>query len=480
VAIKRQAEKPLIRPVADAWKTSILQIVTQVVGFGKLLGAGRSFSRRAGGISPRNSRSQRSRMASGPEITVNGVGYRWPNRPVVVVCNDGGDPSYLEQAAAEGIVPNIARFMRTGFCAIAQSVIPSFTCPNNVSIITGSPPSVHGISGNFYLDRESGKAVVMTGPELMRSTTILAEFSRHRAKVASITAKDKLRQQLGKDMDLAGGSVNFSSEKADQCTRSEHGITDVLELVGMPLPDMYSAELSLFVLAAGIKILQAERPLVMYLSLTDYVQHKCAPGEPEASRYYQEMDTLIGKLDELGAVVGIVADHGMCDKSNPDGSRKIVWLQDALDGEFGRNTTTVICPITDYFVAHHGSLGSFVRIYCHGEVTPGAVITAVRKLPGIESVYDRTTAAKLFDLPFDREGDVAVISDAQTCIGTTPSGHNLAALDGHALRTHGGIAESYVPFILNRRLNDAYATRAERGGLKNFHIFDYAINGVMN
>jgi phosphonoacetate hydrolase len=413
----------------------------------------------------------------GPEIQVNGVRYRWPERPVVVVCNDGGDPAYLDRALAAGVVPHTARFMRTGFAAVAQCVIPGFTCPNNVSIVTGSPPSVHGISGNFYLEPETGRAVVMTGPELMRATTVLAAFSRQGAKVASITAKDKLRQQLGKDMDIAGGAINFSSEQADRCSKRENGIEDVLELVGMALPDMYSPELSLFVLAAGVKLLETQRPLVMYLSLTDYIQHTYAPGAPEANRYYQNMDALFGRLDALGAVVGVVSDHGMRKKANPDGTLKVVWLQDELDRAFGAGATTVICPITDYFVAHHGALGSFVRVYCRGAAAD-AVMRLARGLPGIEAVHDKATAARLFDLPLDREGDVVVMSDGDTCIGTTPAAHDLSALAGHALRTHGGLAESRVPFILNRPLNAAYAERAARGDLRNFHIFDFAINGV--
>jgi phosphonoacetate hydrolase len=413
----------------------------------------------------------------GPEIQVNGVRYRWPERPVVVVCNDGGDPAYLDRALAAGVVPHTARFMRTGFAAVARCVIPGFTCPNNVSIVTGSPPSVHGISGNFYLEPETGRAVVMTGPELMRATTVLAAFSRQGAKVASITAKDKLRQQLGKDMDIAGGAINFSSEQADRCSKRENGIEDVLDLVGMPLPDMYSPELSLFVLAAGVKLLETQRPLVMYLSLTDYIQHTYAPGAPEANRYYQNMDALFGRLDALGAVVGVVSDHGMRKKANPDGTLKVVWLQDELDRAFGAGAATVICPITDYFVAHHGALGSFVRVYCRG-AAPDAVMRLARGLPGIEAVHDKATAARLFDLPLDREGDVVVMSDADTCIGTTPAAHDLSALAGHALRTHGGLAESRVPFILNRPLNAAYAERAARGDLRNFHIFDFAINGV--
>src|SRR4029450_8839169 len=101
-----------------------------------------------------------------PPISLNGVQYRWPDRPVVVVCNDGGDPAYFDHAVKKGIVPNVARFMQPGFSAIAQCVIPSFPCPNNVSIVTGSPPSIHGISGNFYLEPDTGKAVVMHGTEV--------------------------------------------------------------------------------------------------------------------------------------------------------------------------------------------------------------------------------------------------------------------------------------------------------------------------
>ncbi|MCL4764828.1 MAG: phosphonoacetate hydrolase [Hyphomicrobiaceae bacterium] len=427
--------------------------------------------------SPRTSKAAGGAGRRAPEVTLNGVRYLWPKQPVVVVCIDGGDPAYFDRALKDGIIPNIARFMKSGFSAVADCVIPSFTCPNNVSIITGAPPSIHGISGNFYLEPETREAVVMTGPELMRSSTILAAFDRVGARVVSITAKDKLRQQLGKDLDIAGGAINFSSEKADKCTLAENGIEDVLGLVGLPLPDMYSGELSLFVLEAGIKLLADRRPDVMYLSLTDFIQHKYAPGEGESDRYYKSMDELIGKLDALGAVVALTADHGMNDKSNPDATPRVVWLQEILDKELGKDSTIVICPITDYFVAHHGSFGGFVRVYCNGKATPQDVIEIARRQPGIEMVCDKETAARVFDLPIDREGDVVVISDVDTCIGMTPAKHDMSGLAGHRLRTHGGLTEGKVPFILNRPLHECYAARAARGGLRNYHIFDFAING---
>jgi len=157
----------------------------------------------------------------------------------------------------------------------------------------------------------------------------------------------------------------------------------------------------------------------------------------------------------------------------------VIWLQDVLDKEFGKGSTEVICPITDYFVAHHGSFGGFVRVYCNnGKVTPQDVMRLTRTLPGVEMVCDKETAARRFDLPIDREGDVVVISDTATCIGMTPEKHDMSGLAGHRLRTHGGISEAKVPFVLNYPLHEIYAERAARGGLRNFHIFDFAINGV--
>jgi len=411
-------------------------------------------------------------------IELNGVRYRWPSEPVAVVCIDGGDPAYFERGVRDGVVPNVARFMKTGFAAVADGDVPTFTCPNNMSIATGSPQSVHGISGNFYLDRETGEAVVMTGPELLRTRTIMSEFSRHGARVVSITAKDKLRRQLGKDMDLTNGSASFSAECADECAPEETGIDDALALTGWPKPGLYSPELSLFVLEAGIKLLAERRPDILYLSLTDYVQHKYAPGEPEADRYYRNLDDCFGRLEALGAVVALTADHGMNDKSNSDGSPNVIWLQDVLDARFGKGTSTVICPITDRFVVHHGALGGFVRVYCRGGLDPADVIRVARGIPGIEAVHDKATAVRLFDLPEDREGDVVVIGRADTCIGASEADHDLSGLRGHRLRTHGAVAERKVPFIINRPLRPEYAARAAGATLKSSQLFDFAMNGV--
>ena len=261
-------------------------------------------------------------------VELNGRGYRWPRRPVVVVCIDGCDPAYLEDGLRRGALAHIAGFAERGFSTIAEAVVPTFTNLNNVSIVTGSPPAVHGISGNSFLDPESGSAVSMTDPALMRSDTLLAAFARAGARVAAITAKDKLRRLLGRGIE---GHPCFSAESAGACSLSENGIEGVLELAGMPQPDVYSAELSYFVLEAGIALLERDRVELMYLSLTDYVQHKYAPGEAEAVAFHEALDAAFGRLADLGAVVGLTADHGMNDKARTDGSPNVIFLQDALE-----------------------------------------------------------------------------------------------------------------------------------------------------
>jgi phosphonoacetate hydrolase len=406
-------------------------------------------------------------------IVLNGRNYRLPARPTVVICADGCDPAYLDAGIVANVIPTIAGFRDNGFYGFADAAMPTFTNPNNVSIVTGAPPSVHGISGNFALDRDSGAEIMMTDPAMLRSQTLLALMAQAGVASAAVTAKDKLRKMLGHGWK----GVCFSSEYADKCTVDEHGIDDVESLVGRPKPDMYSADLSLFVLDAGIRLVEEGRARLLYLSLSDYVQHGHAPDEAEALGFHRELDRRIARLIELDCVVGVTADHGMNDKALPDGSPHVIFLEDELNRQFGPGAVRVICPITDPFVRHHGALGSFVRIYARNGVAPAELARAVRGMPGIDQVLDRDAAAAEYELPWDREADLVVTGDRNTVLGSTIAEHDLTGLAGHRLRSHGGRYDQRVPFLLSRPLTGAYRDKAQ-GRLRNFDIFDFALNGV--
>ena len=411
-------------------------------------------------------------------VHLNGRSYTRPARPTVVICADGCDPAYLEAGLRAGALPTVARWREAGFYALCDAAMPTFTNPNNLSIVTGAPPAVHGISGNFALDRDSGAEIMMTDPDMVRSDTILALMSRAGVATAAITAKDKLRRMLGCGIEIGPRGVCFSSERADRCTFEEHGIEAVEELVGRPKPDMYSADLSLFVLDAGIRLVEQGRAELLYLSLSDYVQHGHAPEEPEALDFHAALDDRLARLEAIGCVVGVTADHGMNDKALPDGRPHVVFLEDLLNAQFGSGSVRVICPITDPFVRHHGALGSFVRVYRKKEVPISALAHAVRGLAGIDGVLPRDEAAAAFELPDDREADLVVTGDRNTVIGATAAEHDLSALAGHRLRSHGGSAEQSVPFLLSRPLLPAYSAMSRSRRLRNFDIFDFALNGV--
>jgi phosphonoacetate hydrolase len=408
-------------------------------------------------------------------IQVNGRAYAKPRRPTVIVCLDGCDPRYLNFSNAAEVFLNISRMMRGGFFALADAAMPTFTNPNNVSIVTGVPPVVHGISGNYYLDRKTGEEVMIVDASPMRATTILAEMSRAGVRVAAITAKDKLRKMLGHRME---GGICFSSEKAGSATLAENGIENVEMLVGRLAPDMYSPDLSLFVLDAGIKLLEQGRADLIYLSLSDLVQHAHGPGEREADAFHSAVDAKVGRLADLGAVVGLIADHGMNDKTNEDGMPRVVFLEEELNRRFGPNAVRVICPITDPFVKHHGALGSFVRVYLRARLELAEVMDAAAAIPGIALVLDGRSAAGRYEMPLDREGDFVAIGDTHTVIGSSRSEHDLKGLHGHRLRSHGGLSEQVVPFIVSLPIGEAYRKLAEARRLRNFDIFDFALNGV--
>ena len=402
-------------------------------------------------------------------MTVNGRSYAWPNRPLVVMCIDGCEPDYVRQAIGAGAMPYLTSALPGGTERLADCVVPSFTNPNNLSIVTGVPPAEHGICGNYFFDREAGAEVMMNDPRYLRCGTILAAFAREGARVAVVTAKDKLRRLLGHEM----SGVCFSAEKADETTAVEHGIADGLGLVGMPLPSVYSAELSEFVFAAGVKLLESTRPEIMYLSTTDYVQHKHAPGTPEANEFYGMMDGYLAKLAGLGATLAITADHGMNAKTDASGRPRVIYLQDVLDAELGAGGARVILPITDPYVVHHGALGSFATVYLPAGADAERMRERVAALPGMEVVLGREAACRRFELPPDRVGDLVAVSGRHVVIGTSEARHDLSGLDA-PLRSHGGISEQTVPLLLNRPTPGVPAARR----LRNFDVFDLALNHV--
>jgi len=381
-------------------------------------------------------------------VRVNGREYRWPVRPLVVICLDGSSFDYIHAAITAGVAPNFSSLVASDRTSLVDAAMPTFTNPNNVSIITGVAPAVHGISGNYYFDARSGQAVMMDDASFLRAETILQTFSEHGASVLAVTAKHKLKRLL-----RVGSSGRCLSAE-------EEGQT------------VYSTELSEYVLRRGVELVRTLKPDLAYLSTSDYVQHACAPGAAEANRFYAVVDEYLGIFNEMGVTLVTTADHGMSAKTDPCGRARIVFLQDLVNDWFGEDAATVILPITDPYVAHHAALGSFATIYFADPRQVSPCISRLSTLSGVELALERADAAARFDLPDDRLGDIVVCATHDTVLGRTGREHDLSVLNG-PLRSHGGLAEREVPMFFNRELVGDRRTR-----LRNYDAFWVGLNGL--
>ena len=398
-----------------------------------------------------------------------------PSSTAIVICLDGSQKEYFEEASKLNLTPNIDSFKKSGEDLLVNSAIPSFTNPNNISIVTGRPSSVHGICGNFFYTPSTGEEVMMNDPQFLRAPTIFQKYYEQGAKIAIVTAKDKLRKLLSHGLKFnESRAICFSSEKSDQANLSENGIEDVNNWLGMEVPNVYSQGLSEFVMAAGVKILNEFNPDIMYLSTTDFIQHKYAPGDEVANAFYAMFDRYIGQLNVNNNSIIVTADHGMQPKSRSDGSPNAIFLQDILDETLGKNISKVILPITDPYVVHHGALGSFATVYLSDKSKINDAIEEINKIEDIEVVLTNKEGCAQYDLPTDRMGDIICMSSKNSTIGSAEKAHDLSKLK-EPLRSHGGLHEREVPFISNKKinLNDANIK------LNNYDAFYHAISGAM-
>jgi phosphonoacetate hydrolase len=384
---------------------------------------------------------------------------------------DGSADEYLDATLLHDRMPNLKSMALKGYRGMARGALPSFTNVNNSSIVTGVSPAVHGISGNFFYDEAKDQEVMMNSSEYLRADTILAAAANAGRKVGVVTAKEKLRDILS--FKLSG--IAFSAEKANLTKMETHGIENAENVLGIPTPAIYSADASLFVLRAGVRLIEKGMADFLYLSLTDYMQHTYNQDAEESLAFYEAMDLEIGKLLNLGAIVGATADHGMNAKVKADGTPNVLFVETMLTEKFGTGFR-VICPITDPYVKHHGALGSYVVVHISDKSKIDSVKKWLSIQPGITEVYEKETAVRILEQPADRIGDLVVLSGRDVVVGRTPKHHDLKALDG-TLRSHGGRYEEMVPFIISHRLNSTYRLRAG-GDPRNYDIFDFTVNGT--
>ncbi len=397
-------------------------------------------------------------------FVANDRSYGVPPRSVLAICADGWDPDYVDDALERSLMPRLAEALAAGGTyALGRAQVPTFTNPNNITIVTGVSAARNGIAGNHYRD-EYGAEVQVTDARFLRATTIHAAAHGEGIGVLCVTAKDKLRALLA-----SGGVPAFSAECAHEQSLADG--TPVTEIAGAPNPDIYDWRLSPYTIDLAVALAARLEAKIVYASLTDFVQHAAAPRDAMADAFYRAIDESIGHALDAGFVVGLAADHGMRAKAHSDGSPNVRFLDDALSDAGVRGAHT-LCPITDPYVVHHAALGSLAWVHLDDLDQRDRARGALAQLPGVEAVLDRFAAADAFELPADRIGDLIVLADADTVLGKSAAAHDLSALRG-TLRSHGGLHERTVPIIVTHALAEGALAGRD---LRNRDLHDLLLN----
>ena len=163
-------------------------------------------------------------------VEVNGRTYRAPRRPTVVIVVDGFDPAYLEHGIANGTLPTMKSFGESGFVGIADCSMPSTTNTNNTSIVTGVPPAVHGINGNYYLDAETGKEIMIMRVHLRRPGNVPAMmvFARALPGIELALTKEEVCKQFDLPIDREGDFAVFGDRNTVVgARRQDHNLTQL-------------------------------------------------------------------------------------------------------------------------------------------------------------------------------------------------------------------------------------------------------------
>ncbi len=339
----------------------------------------------------------------------------------LIICIDGGDPAYFETAAT----PNLDRLGAEGRRVLVRAQMPTVTNVNNVSLICGGPPALHGITANYFRSRETGEEVYMESGDFLLSPTLMERGSAAGLKTAALASKKKLTDMVGKG--------------ADFVVTAEEPPGWLVERAGAK-EEIYSAEVNFWLLRAARAVVEEKAPELFYVTTTDFSQHKYGPETEEGQEHLSTIDAEIGRLADAwsglhadGAIF-VTADHGMRHKSR------------AIDpGVILRNigiAAEAVPIIKDRYVVHHGNQGGAAYVHLGEGASLDEAVSVLEEVPGIEAALPREIAAARFQLLPERMGEIMVLADEDTVFGVMDEAGR--EID---LRSHGSVHEQTVPLF---------------------------------
>ena len=346
------------------------------------------------------------------------------DRKVLFVCIDGFGPEYVAQSD----MPNLREMMRAGTYVEGTGIIPSLTNVNNASILTGSFPGEHGITGNYYYDRTTKQGTFMESAEFLLRPTIFERARNQGMRTAFVTSKEKLM---------------FLSRGADFAVAAENPDPETATIIG-PAQDVYSADINYWSLRAARHYLKEADCQLVYLATTDYMMHTYPPDDERSQTHLHTLDEHLGRMlnDHANLEVYLTADHGMSAKNDAIDIGRVI-AEHGIEGE-------AVPIIRDRYVAHHSNLGGACYVYLEDEADLERTFDLLGALPGVEEIYYRQDAAREFNLYESRFGDIFILGEKPVVFGALDE-----TREEVAIRSHGSRHETTVPILCYGREVDA-------------------------
>ena len=330
---------------------------------------------------------------------------------------DGLDPKYLEKSD----LPNLRRLMQEGVFRKVSSVIPSVTNVNNASIVTASFPESHGITGNYWYDRQSGREYYMESSDFLLEPTLFEIARRLGYRTALLTAKEKILRLLNKGTDIAVSAQNPPPEWVDRIGKTE---------------SIYSAEINYWLMRALQWLLKNQAAELIYVATTDYMMHSYAPEEDPSQKHLHTVDELLGRVlnDCPGLELYLTADHGMNAKTEAIDLGKILAA--------AKIKAQAIPIIKDKYVRHHSNMGGASYIYLDRSEQVEEALSLLGELRGLDGVFRKDKAVRKFHLHPERIGDIFVLGERHVAFGLLN-----AEREEIKIRSHGSRFEATVPLL---------------------------------
>lgn len=354
-------------------------------------------------------------------------------RKILILLLDGCGPDYIEQNE----LPTIRRMMRDGIYVVGKGVVPSVTCVNVASIITGSLPKDHGVTGHYYYNR-----ALAYSEELARINLRSTVFKRARkAGFKTAVVSSKTAPACGADIEVS----------------AENPPSDLLASIG-PRANPRSPEIDLWSFRAARAMLAGGAGFV-FLATSDHMMHAYAPSEEPVQTHLREIDRQLGEIlnDYPDLEIYLTADHGMSEKTDAIDLGRL-FAAAGIDAD-------AVPVAKDPYLGPNMSLGGSSYVYVKRRADTEKVADMLKQTAGIEDVVNASQAAETYGLKPDRIGDFFVLGAKQTAFGPlqTPRGRINA-------RAHGSLHEIRVPILAYGGGHDASQFRVNLDVTRNLAL----------